>query len=102
MARAKVGQGRFVGPIDDRALVPLLAKRAAMAMTDRFDERQDLAHGTAARLFALLTIATFFEGFDTRLVALVQPVIGHEFGASRAELGRVVGSRAWVWSSPSS
>ncbi len=45
----------------------------------------------AARLFALLAIATFFEGFDTRLVALVQPVIGHEFGASRAELGRVVG-----------
>lgn len=43
------------------------------------------------RLFALLTIATFFEGFDTRLVALVQPVIAREFGASKEELGFVVG-----------
>lgn len=43
------------------------------------------------RLFALLTIATFFEGFDTRLVSLVQPVIGREFGASKEELGLVVG-----------
>lgn len=47
--------------------------------------------GPAAKLFALLTIATFFEGFDTRLVSLVQPVIGREFGASREELGLVVG-----------
>ncbi|MFO0691614.1 MAG: MFS transporter [Myxococcota bacterium] len=43
------------------------------------------------RLFALLTIATFFEGFDTRLVSLVQPVIGREFGASKEELGFVLG-----------
>lgn len=43
------------------------------------------------RLFALLTIATFFEGFDTRLVSLVQPVIGREFGASKEALGLVVG-----------
>lgn len=43
------------------------------------------------RLFALLTIATFFEGFDTRLVSLVQPVIGREFGASKEELGVVLG-----------
>lgn len=43
------------------------------------------------RLFALLTIATFFEGFDTRLVSLVQPVIAREFGASKEELGFVVG-----------
>lgn len=47
--------------------------------------------GKAGRLFALLTIATFFEGFDTRLVALVQPVIGREFGASREALGQAVG-----------
>jgi MFS family permease len=47
--------------------------------------------GPAAKLFALLTIATFFEGFDTRLVSLVQPVIGREFGATREELGYVVG-----------
>lgn len=47
--------------------------------------------GKAGKLFALLTIATFFEGFDTRLVALVQPVIGREFGASRAALGQAVG-----------
>ena len=39
----------------------------------------------------MLTIATFFEGFDTRLVSLVQPVIGREFGASKEELGFVVG-----------
>lgn len=43
------------------------------------------------RLFALLTIATFFEGFDTRLAALVQPVIGREFGATREALGLVLG-----------
>lgn len=43
------------------------------------------------RLFVLLTIATFFEGFDTRLVALVQPVIGREFGASKEALGVVLG-----------
>ncbi|MEZ4282226.1 MAG: MFS transporter [Myxococcota bacterium] len=47
--------------------------------------------GKAGRLFALLTIATFFEGFDTRLVALVQPVIGREFGATREALGQAVG-----------
>ncbi len=47
--------------------------------------------GKAGKLFALLTIATFFEGFDTRLVALVQPVIGREFGASREALGQAVG-----------
>lgn len=45
----------------------------------------------AAKLFALLTIATFFEGFDTRLISLVQPVIGREFGASKEELGFVLG-----------
>lgn len=47
--------------------------------------------GKAGKLFALLTIATFFEGFDTRLVSLVQPVIGREFGASKEELGFVLG-----------
>ena len=45
----------------------------------------------AAKLFALLTIATFFEGFDTRLVSLVQPVIGREFGATKEQLGFVLG-----------
>lgn len=45
----------------------------------------------AKRIFALLTIATFFEGFDTRLAALVQPVIGREFDATREELGVVLG-----------
>ncbi len=47
--------------------------------------------GKAGKLFALLTIATFFEGFDTRLVSLVQPVIGREFGATKEELGFVLG-----------
>jgi putative MFS transporter len=47
--------------------------------------------GPAAKLFLLLTIATFFEGYYTKLVSLVQPVIGREFGASREELGYVLG-----------
>jgi len=47
--------------------------------------------GPSAKLFLLLTIATFFEGFDTKLVSLVQPVIGREFGATREELGYVLG-----------
>jgi len=45
----------------------------------------------AAKLFTLLSIATFFEGFDTRLVSLVQPVIGREFGATKEALGFAVG-----------
>lgn len=44
-----------------------------------------------AGLLALLTIATFFEGFDTKLASLVQPVIGREFGASTEALGRALG-----------
>ena len=47
--------------------------------------------GPYAGLFALLCIATFFEGFDTKLASLVQPVIGAEFGASTAELGAALG-----------
>jgi MFS family permease len=39
----------------------------------------------------LLCIATFFEGFDTKLASLVQPVIGAEFGASTEELGMALG-----------
>jgi putative MFS transporter len=39
------------------------------------------------RLFALLTLATLFEGFDTALAQLALPVLGEEFGATRAELG---------------
>ena len=45
----------------------------------------------ASKLFVLLTIATFFEGFDTRLVSLVQPVIGRDFGASKEALGVALG-----------
>ena len=39
------------------------------------------------RLFALLTLATFFEGFDTALAGLVLPVIGEEFNADADALG---------------
>lgn len=39
----------------------------------------------------MLTIATFFEGFDTKLAGLVQPLLGQEFGASTEELGLVLG-----------
>jgi putative MFS transporter len=38
------------------------------------------------RLFALLSLATFFEGFDTMLASLMLPQLGAEFGASQAEL----------------
>jgi putative MFS transporter len=44
-----------------------------------------------AGLFALLCIATFFEGFDTKLASLVQPVIGQEFGATTGQLGTALG-----------
>ena len=44
-----------------------------------------------AGLFGLLTVATFFEGFDTKLVSLVQPMIGREFGASTEALGMALG-----------
>ena len=39
------------------------------------------------RLFALLTVVTLFEGFDTALAQLVLPVLGKDFGASADELG---------------
>ena len=39
------------------------------------------------RLFALLTVATFFEGFDTALAQLILPVLGADFAASPDELG---------------
>lgn len=47
--------------------------------------------GPYTGLFVLLCIATFFEGFDTKLASLVQPVIGAEFGASTDELGAALG-----------
>lgn len=47
--------------------------------------------GPHAGLFALLCLATFFEGFDTKLASLVQPVIGQEFGASTEVLGGALG-----------
>ncbi|MDE0909681.1 MAG: MFS transporter [Myxococcota bacterium] len=42
-------------------------------------------------LLSLLAIATFFEGFDTKLAGLVQPLLGREWGASTEELGLVLG-----------
>lgn len=38
------------------------------------------------RLFGLLSIATFFEGFDTMLASLMLPQLGAEFGAGQREL----------------
>jgi putative MFS transporter len=49
------------------------------------------ALGPHTGLFALLTIATFFEGFDTKLASLVQPVIGRDFGATTEALGLALG-----------
>jgi len=42
-------------------------------------------------LFTLLCVATFFEGFDTKLTSFVQPVIRDTFSASAAEVGVSVG-----------
>lgn len=42
-------------------------------------------------LFALLCLATFFEGFDTKLASFVQPVIATEYGAGIAEVGTAIG-----------
>ncbi|MCS5619486.1 MAG: hypothetical protein NZ808_06470 [Myxococcota bacterium] len=42
-------------------------------------------------LLSLLAIATFFEGFGTKLAGLVQPLLGREWGASTEELGLVLG-----------
>jgi len=38
------------------------------------------------RLFGLLSLATFFEGFDTMLASLMLPQLGAEFEAGQAEL----------------
>lgn len=50
--------------------------------------------GAHRGLFVLVSIATFFEGFDTMLVSLVQPWLQEEFQASREALGDALG-----WSS---
>ncbi len=42
-------------------------------------------------LLWLLVIATFFEGFDTKLAGVVQPLLGREFDAGPEELGLVLG-----------
>ncbi|MCR9093203.1 MAG: MFS transporter [bacterium] len=47
--------------------------------------------GPHAGLFALLCVATFFEGFDTKLASFVQPVIATEYGAGVAEVGTAIG-----------
>ncbi len=47
--------------------------------------------GPNTGLFVLLCLATFFEGFDTNLASLVQPVIGKEFGAPTEDLGWALG-----------
>jgi len=49
-----------------------------------------LASAGERRLFALLTICTLFEGFDTKLASLVLPVIGKEFGAGTDALARAL------------
>lgn len=49
-----------------------------------------LPAGYPRRLFALLVIATLFEGFDTKLASLVLPLLGREFGAGPRELGAML------------
>jgi len=48
------------------------------------------ASAAERRLFALLTVCTLFEGFDTKLASLVLPAIGREFGAGPEALGRAL------------
>jgi len=60
---------------------PLLASAAGPRLFATSAER---------RLFALLTVCTLFEGFDTKLASLVLPVIGQEFGAGPERLGQVL------------
>ncbi len=42
-------------------------------------------------LFTLLCLATFFEGFDTQLSSLVQPMIRNDFGVSVEAVGTALG-----------
>ena len=42
--------------------------------------------GYPRRLFALLVLATFFEGFDTKLAGLVLSPVGLEFGADQSAM----------------
>jgi putative MFS transporter len=42
-------------------------------------------------LFALLCLATFFEGFDTQLASLVQPLVRAELGVSVEAVGSALG-----------
>jgi len=49
------------------------------------------AMGPQTGLFVLLCVATFFEGFDTKLASFVQPVIRDDFGASVEAIGTAVG-----------
>ena len=44
-----------------------------------------------AGLFTLLCVATFFEGFDTKLSSLVQPMIRDDFGVPVEAVGAAVG-----------
>ena len=65
----------------ERPPEPILASASGSRLFASADER---------RLFALLTICTLFEGFDTKLASLVLPVIGQEFGAGPEALGRAL------------
>ncbi|MEM9175816.1 MAG: MFS transporter [Myxococcota bacterium] len=47
--------------------------------------------GPHTGLFGLLCLATFFEGFDTKLAIFVQPVIARDYGAGLAEVGTAIG-----------
>lgn len=49
------------------------------------------ALGPHTGLFGLLCLATFFEGFDTKLASFVQPVIATDYGASIGDVGTAIG-----------
>jgi len=66
----------------------------------QIDHRLDSPAGTRglrrnlaphAGLISLLTVATLFEGFDTKLAGLVGPMLGEDFAATNEELGLVLG-----------
>jgi MFS family permease len=47
------------------------------------------------KLLALLSVATFFDGYDSFVLALVLPLILGDLGGSETQAGLVRGTSAW-------
>ena len=62
--------------------------------------RRNRSTGTAGDLLGMLSVATFFEGYDNFVLALVLPLVLADLGGSEAEAGRHPGrssgsARCW-------